>query len=267
MAGDGYFTVELPPDRFPVRQGQVVAYSGEKGSGYSHLHFEIRDAKFNPMNPLGKGMLKLQDKDKPVIDHVYVTTHRRRIRGQNSSVQACKLRKRKKDKVYSCGRAIGVDGSVYIRLRGFDKFNARNRLGINPMKLMMGETVLYSVNFDKISSNIVKREQDYYDLSRTSLSPTNYTYNLYWRSRGNRKLPGYVKSHENFGWIDTKSWRRGESGLLKSYPPTIQIMKRCCCRTKKTSSKTVKGRKADITGNGDLAFGNHLLEYLFLQVN
>ena len=50
----GKFSIEMKfrPGDFPVRKGDVVAFSGESGSGDPHLHFEIRDEHFNPVNPL-----------------------------------------------------------------------------------------------------------------------------------------------------------------------------------------------------------------------
>ncbi|HTP12724.1 MAG TPA: M23 family metallopeptidase, partial [Bacteroidota bacterium] len=42
----------LTPDQFPVNQGDVIAYTGDTGIGVAHLHFEIHDEQFNPVNPL-----------------------------------------------------------------------------------------------------------------------------------------------------------------------------------------------------------------------
>jgi len=47
----------LQAGRLPVERGEVIAYSGSTGSGYPHLHFEIREGQYGevPQNPLIHG--------------------------------------------------------------------------------------------------------------------------------------------------------------------------------------------------------------------
>ena len=68
------YTSQLYPekDKFPVKKGDVIAYSGNSGgSGGPHLHFEIRDANERPVNPMLFGY-KIEDVKRPIVQGVSV---------------------------------------------------------------------------------------------------------------------------------------------------------------------------------------------------
>ena len=63
------YTSQIYPekDKFPVKKGDVIAYSGNTGgSGGPHLHFEIRDANERPVNPMFFGY-KIEDNARPLV--------------------------------------------------------------------------------------------------------------------------------------------------------------------------------------------------------
>ena len=63
------YTIELFPksNELKATKGEVVAYSGNSGSsGGPHLHFEIRDSRSRPINPMFFG-IELPDTKNPLI--------------------------------------------------------------------------------------------------------------------------------------------------------------------------------------------------------
>ena len=70
--GTAYFNREFAPGTFPVRRGDLVAYTGQSGVGVPHLHVKIRDASERPLDPLRAG-LAVADTTPPWITRIALT--------------------------------------------------------------------------------------------------------------------------------------------------------------------------------------------------
>lgn len=64
-----YLDWYLPPDSVPVKQGEVLAFSGKTGAEAPHLHFEQRTADNRPINPLNNGFV-LDDTTPPAFSRL-----------------------------------------------------------------------------------------------------------------------------------------------------------------------------------------------------
>lgn len=82
-------TLMLTPDKFPVKQGDVVAYSGNSGSSYGpHLHFELRDVRTgHTLNPVRKGAITPHDTIPPQIVKLHYVTLDSLGRGLTSNIR------------------------------------------------------------------------------------------------------------------------------------------------------------------------------------
>ncbi len=68
------FEIELFPYKIelPIKKGEIIAYSGNTGgSSGPHLHFELRNIKEHPLNPMAYG-IRIKDTQKPVIRNLFV---------------------------------------------------------------------------------------------------------------------------------------------------------------------------------------------------
>jgi hypothetical protein len=152
------FEMDDSPDRdkFKVKKGSVIAWSGNSGSSSgAHLHFEIRDERTEePINPFLFGY-KVADHEKPAIKSVRLYP----VQGQGVVVDS--------DRPRSYDVMQSPDGLVipvtdYIQVFGKIGFefavadfqeNNTSPLGIYSMQLSVDTMQLFSMKYDRLNFN------------------------------------------------------------------------------------------------------------------
>lgn len=147
------FAIDLYPDKnmLKVAKGDVIALSGNSGSSAGpHLHYEIRDNRQRPMNPLNYGFSEIKDNISPVVQKVALKTLNKdsRIDHQFGLFEFTPSRL---NNTYEMSKPIEVYGDIGVMLMGYDQLNgATNKNGIPYLSMSMNGKQVIDIKIDKI---------------------------------------------------------------------------------------------------------------------
>ncbi len=150
------FLVTLYPagDKFPVKQGEVIAYSGNSGSsGGPHLHYEIRKSEGEiPINPLLFDF-GTNDKTKPVIEKlvVYPVNRNTLINSQNRKKWINVTGTNGKYSIPS-DTEINISGLAGFGIKSFDLIDeGTNKCSVYSIELFIDSTCIFRYVMDAFS--------------------------------------------------------------------------------------------------------------------
>ena len=148
------FTIELFPEKnqFALQKGDLLGYSGNSGSsGGPHLHFEIRDSRQRPLNPLKQKFSEIKDNIAPEVRKVVLRTMNAgsRINDQYGRFEFTAIRK---GNHYSLPGLITAYGSIGVELLAHDRLNgANNRNGVPCIELLLNGQQQFQQNIERFT--------------------------------------------------------------------------------------------------------------------
>lgn len=176
--------------RLQFDRGALLGFSGESGSGTSHLHYELRkDGQVE--NPLT--FFSVKDDQAPVIDALYVCQEQ-----DGTTVEELKVPVRRGFGGYRLERSdieVQAQGRVFFKVSCHDGVCAQNSVAVHRIALAVDSRTVFEMRFDRLQPADFACGHLLYDISKSTIDGSaSYTYFLCRRAAntfsGIREDPG-----------------------------------------------------------------------------
>jgi hypothetical protein len=211
----GKFSIEMKfqsPD-FPVRKGEVIAYSGESGAGKAHLHFEIRDENFNPVNPLlFPNIRHFTDTQPPVFQRLAITPMDERSFVEYEFAPKIYRAHARNKATFAIAEVIRATGALGFSVDAVDRVNnTRYRSSV------------YGFDFQVDGTTIFTSRRDRFPEGETRQVGVDFDWAL-WRERRGRFQKLYVDEGNTLPFYDHRNQFDGVVAL-KNFPEGLHKFK------------------------------------------
>ncbi len=150
--------------QFPVKQGDIIGYTGSTGIGAPHLHFEMRDAYNRPINPFLKGYA-VADKVPPTVREISITPLDFHSRVNADVVPLILKPDFSPTNQLNISATPFLSGRIGFAVNCYDKADrVNNQFAVYKLRFFVDEQLKYEAVYDKFSysqSHMIDFDRDY----------------------------------------------------------------------------------------------------------
>jgi len=144
------------PQNLTVKKGDIIAYTGRTGIGVPHLHFEIRNKKDNPVNPL-KFYTQIKDHKRPKLQNLAIIPLSETAIIDDSYFPRTYPLTHIKDGVYVVKEPIYIQGKIGLAIRGYDQADdVYNKYGFYHTTLESSGNRKFEIRYDELEYSTTK---------------------------------------------------------------------------------------------------------------
>ncbi len=205
----GTYAIDLLFDKsaVPVKQGDVVAYSGDSGFGPPHLHFEIRDENLNPVNPMLFKSYKVVDDIPPFIRRVMIAPLTYNSTIDNNTQPKFLSRFPRQKHLLSIPQTFRLHGRIGFAVDAEDRSDGMwNNTGIHRMEMFIDDSLAFAMELDHVPADETKQIDLAYDYP--AIAHGHGKFQKLYVDTGN-ELPFYFGKPAGTGVINTEQLSEG----------------------------------------------------------